>query len=297
MLSSLAPAGRETYGRHIVAADDLLAANALLGAAATAGQVAGPLVASAALALSGFPAAFGVDAASYLIGAAVVAPLPIRAVSRADRLGLGRELAEGIGLIARIRMVRLVVAVSAAVTFTSASYLVVEPLYARHVLHRPPSQFALFEAAAGIGAILAGLAISRLRARLTGGPILMLSASGYGLAACLFTGTTWAPVAYAGAFAWGAAGSVFGAVGLTTLQEAAPVPAHGRVMSVAATIQSWVETIALPLAGVALAALGVRAGALALAGVAIAAGLICSQVRYRCSGCRPAGAPAGPAAG
>jgi hypothetical protein len=32
--------------------------------------------------------------------------------------------------------------VSAAVTFTSASFLVVEPLYARHVLHRPPSQFA-----------------------------------------------------------------------------------------------------------------------------------------------------------
>ncbi|HXC80680.1 MAG TPA: hypothetical protein VNV62_02420 [Trebonia sp.] len=45
-------------------------------------------------------------------------------------------------------------------------------------------------------------------------------------------------------------------------------------MSVAATLQSWVETIALPLGGVTLAALGVRAGALTLAGVAIAAGLI-----------------------
>jgi len=62
---------------RIVAADDLLAANALLGAA-SAGQVAGPLAASAALALSGFPAAFVVDSATYLIGAAVVAPLPLR---------------------------------------------------------------------------------------------------------------------------------------------------------------------------------------------------------------------------
>ncbi len=59
----------------------------------------------------------------------------------------------------------LVVAVSAAVTLTSSSFLVVEPLYARHVLHRPPSQFALFEAAAGTGAILSGLAVSRIRAR------------------------------------------------------------------------------------------------------------------------------------
>lgn len=259
---------------RIVADDDLLAANALLGAAASAGQVAGPLAASAALALSGFPAAFVVDAASYLIGAAVVAPLPVRVVPRPERPGLRRELAEGIGLVARVRAVRRVVAVLAAVTFSSASYLVVEPLYARHVLHRPPSQFALFEAAAGIGAVLAGLVISRIRARLTRGPVLMVSAAGYGLAAALFAGTTSVPVAYAGAFAWGVAGAAFGAVALTALQRAAPVHAHGRVMSIAATIQSWVETIALPLGGMTLAALGVRPGALALAGITVAAGLI-----------------------
>jgi hypothetical protein len=275
----------------VVAADDLLPANALLGAAAATGQVAGPLVASAALVLSGFPAAFVVDAASYLIGAAVVAPLPVRAAPRAeaslraraapraratpraDRPSWRHELAEGIGLAVRQRAVRLVIAISAAVSFTSASYLVVEPLYARHVLHRPPSQFALFEAAAGIGAILAGLVISRIRARLTAGPFLMASAIGYGLAAGLFTGTTWVPVAYAGAFAWGAAGSVFGAVALTALQQEAPGQAQGRVMSAAATVQSWVETLALPLAGVILATVGVRSGALALAGIAVAAGL------------------------
>jgi MFS family permease len=262
---------------RIVAADDLLAANSLLGAAASAGQVAGPLAASAALALSGFPAAFIVDAISYLIGAAVVAPLPLRPaaapVPGAARPGWRRELSEGLRLVARRRAARLVVAVSAAVTFTSASYLVVEPLYARHVLHRGPSQFALFEAAAGIGAILAGLAISRLRSRLTGGTALMAAATGYGLAACLFTGTTSVPAAYGGAFVWGAAGSVFGAVAVTTLQRVAPWHAHGRVMSISATVQSWTETIAIPVGGLVLAALGVRPGALALAGVAVAAGL------------------------
>jgi MFS family permease len=260
---------------RIVAADDLLAANALLGAASSAGQVAGPLAASAALALSGFPAAFIVDAVSYLIGAAVVAPLPLRPAPApgAARPGWRRELSEGLRLVARRRAARLVIAVSAAVTFTSASYLVVEPLYARHVLHRAPSQFALFEAAAGTGAILAGLAVSRVRSRLTGGTVLMAAATGYGLAACLFTGTTSVPAAYAGAFVWGAAGSVFGAVAVTTLQLVAPRPAHGRVMSIGATVQSWTETIAVPVGGLVLAALGVRLGALALAGVAVAAGL------------------------
>jgi hypothetical protein len=53
-----------------------------------------------------------------------------------------------------------------------------------------------------------------------------------------------------------------------------PVHAHGRVMSISATLQFWTETIGLLLGGVTLAALGVRLGALALAGVALAAGLI-----------------------
>src|SRR5271154_5215683 len=51
-------------------------------------------------------------------------------------------------------------------------------------------------------------------------------ATGYGLAACLFTDTTWVPAAYTGAFLWGAAGSVFGAVAVTTLQQVASMHAH-----------------------------------------------------------------------
>jgi len=206
-----------------------------------------------------------------------LAELDAAAAARQDAgTGWFRELSQGIGLVARQRAARLVVLLSAAFTFTSASFLVVEPLYARHVLHRPPSQFALFEAAAGAGAILTGLAISRFRgglSRLAGGTVLAASAVGYGLAACLFTGTTSVPLAYAGALVWGAAGTVFGAVSLTRLQQVTPVRAHGRVMGITATVQSWVETAALPLGGVTLAFLGVRAGALVLAGVVVAAGL------------------------
>ena len=212
---------------RIVVGDDLLAANALLGGAASAGSVLGPLAASAALALSGFPAAF----------------------------------------------------------------LVVEPLYARHVLHRPPSQFALFEAAAGVGGILASLLIPRLRDRLSGRWALGASGACYGLAACMFTGTTVVPVAYAGAFLWGVTGTVFGAVAITALQRAAPAGTHGRIMGVTSAIGSWVETIGLPLAGVTLAGLGLRAGVFALAGVAILAGLACLAVAPGASGATPIAEP------
>jgi predicted MFS family arabinose efflux permease len=182
--------------------------------------------------------------------------------------------------VARQRTVQLVALATAAVTLTSAAFLVVEPLYARDVLHRPASQFALFEAAAGTGGILAGLVISRIRGRLSGARITSLSAACYGLAAGLFAGTSVVPVAYAGAFAWGVSGALFGAVSLTTLQQAAPVAVHGRVMGVQAAIQSWVETAGLPLGGAVLAALGLRAGAVALAGVPVLAGLTCAAVPY-----------------
>jgi hypothetical protein len=138
-----------------------------------------------------------------------------------------------------------------------------------------PSQFALFEAASGIGSILASLMIPRFQDRLTGRRVLGASGACYGLAACLFTGTALVPVAYIGAFTWGITGAVFGTVTLTTIQQAVPVQAHGRIMGVTAAIQSWIETIGLLVGGVTLAALGIRAGALALAGVTVLAGMAC----------------------
>ena len=100
-----------------------------------------------------------------------------------------------------------------------------------------------------------------------------LGACGYGLSAVVFTGTTWVPVAYVGAFAWGSSGAVFAVALITTLQQRVPVSEHGRVMGLAAALQSAAETIGLPAAGIALAWLGIRAGAAALAGVAVAAGV------------------------
>jgi hypothetical protein len=56
-------------------------------------------------------------------------------------------------------------------------------------------------------------------------------------------------------------------------------------MSISATLQSWTETIGLPLGGVTLATLGVRPGALVRARVALAAGLIVMAIATA----RPAG--------
>ena len=173
----------------------------------------------------------------------------------------------------RVAMARM------GVIFTSGAFLVIEPLYARHVLDQPPSQFALFEAAIGAGAIVTGLALPVIRRRLStarsAGTVLAAGAISYGLAAALFTGTPWIPIAYLGAFVWGVGGTVFYTAAATTLQRLAPAKTLGRVAGVISTAESTVENVSMPLAGMLIAGAGIRSGALILAAVAVAAGTAC----------------------
>ena len=230
---------------RVVEPADLLAANSLLGVTAAIGQVAGPLAASVLMAVAGFRAAFAADAATYLVNALVMLPLPVlprphepqsAGAAATGRPACGvrwlRKATAGAMTVARDPELRRVTLARIGVIFTSGAFLVIEPLYARHVLSRPPSQFALFEAAIGVGAIVTGLALPVIRRRLpVTRPALEVMAAGaisYGLTAALFTGTPWIPVAYIGAFAWGASGTVFYTVAATTLQRLAPPGSSAR---------------------------------------------------------------------
>ena len=277
---------------RVVEPGDLLAANSLLGVTASIGQVAGPLAASALMAVAGFRTAFAADAATYLVSALVMLPLPVlprpgephsagAVTTGRSPCGVSwlRKATAGAVTVERDPGLRRVALARIGVIFTSGAFLVIEPLYARHVLGRPPSQFALFEAAIGAGAIVTGLALPVIRRRLpVTRPALKVMAAGaisYGLTAVLFTGTPWVPVAYLGAFAWGASGTVFYTVAATTLQRLAPAGTLGQVAGVISTAESTIENLSMPLAGVLLAATGIRAGALVLAAAAVAAGAGC----------------------
>ena len=277
---------------RVVEPGDLLAANSLLGVTASIGQVAGPLAASVLMAAAGFRAAFAADAATYLVSVLVILPLPVlpspgepqsaAAVTTArPKRGARwlRRATAGVVTVNRDPGLRRVALARVGVIFTSGAFLVIEPLYARHVLGRPPSQFALFEAAIGVGAIVTGLALPVIRRRLPATrPALKVMAGGaisYGLTAALFTGTPWVLAAYIGAFAWGASGTVFYTVAATTLQRLAPTGMLGQVAGVISTAESTIETLSMPLAGVLLAATGLRGGALVLAAAAVVAGAGC----------------------
>jgi MFS family permease len=277
---------------RVVEPHDLLAANSLLGVTASIGQVAGPLAASVLMAATGFRVAFAADAAMYLVNVLAVLPLPVlpqpdeprgadaeTAGSTAHGVAWLRTVTAGAAAVARVPALRAIALARMGVIFTSGAFLVIEPLYAQHVLGRPSSQFALFQAATGIGAIATGLVLPVVRRRVPGSrsPARLLAAGAIscGLAAALLTGTPWVPVAYLGAFVWGACGTVFYASATTTLQRLAPAGKLGRVAGVISTAESTTESISMPVAGALVAVAGLRPGALVLAAVAVAAGATC----------------------
>ena len=277
---------------RIVESDDLLAANSLLGVTASIGQVAGPLTASILMAATGFRIAFTADAIMYLVGALVIVPLPVLPLpaeprpaeamaTRRPAPGLSwlRAATAGAVAVAREPGLRAIALARMGVIFTSGAFLVIEPLYTRHVLHQPSSQFALFEAATGIGAVVTGLLLPVIRRRLprTRSPrwLLTAAAASCGLAAALLTGTPWVPVACLGALIWGVGGTVFYAAAATTLQRLAPAGKLGRVSGVISTAESTMESLSMPVAGALVAVAGLRPGALLVAAVAVAAGAVC----------------------
>lgn len=258
---------------RIVQSSDLLAANALLGAAQESAIVFGPLVAAAAIAAGGLRAAFFVDAVTYLIGVAVIVPLSLSPVPPRARHSIRAELAQGLALARQRPMIRYVLGLSSAVFVTWAAFVVVEPLYSRDVLHRPASQFALFQVAFGVGLVLTSLALPRLGDRVAGARSLAASVILSGIAAGLYVGTHSVAVAYLGVFLWGVDVAFFSAPSRTLLQRAAPVEAHGRVLALYGTVHSIADVAALPLAGLMVGAIGVQAAGVTVAATAAVAGL------------------------
>jgi MFS family permease len=259
---------------RIVAPGDLLAANALLGAASESAIVFGPLVASAAIAVAGLRAAFLVDAATYLVGVAVVVPLVLAPLAPRPRERLRRELSEGIAIAAKRPMLRYVLTLSTAVFLTWAAFLVVEPLYVRDVLHRPPSQFALFQVAFGLGLVLTGLLLPRLGERAVGPRSLAGAVLLSGLTAGLYIGTHSVVLAYVGIFLWGVDVAFFGAPSRTLLQRGAPIYAHGRVLALYRTMHSVADVVALPLTGLFVGMVGVQRAGLTVAAIGGVAGVV-----------------------
>jgi predicted MFS family arabinose efflux permease len=246
---------------RLVGDDQLLRANALLGAASMSAIAFGPLIAAGAISLWGIRAAFLVDAVTYLIGNAVVVPLHLRAVKRAEspeRPSVLHELRAGFAVVRDRAAVRRILGLSVTVYMVWGAYAVIEPLYVRDVLHRSPATLALLQAAFGVLLLANALLVARVGDRAASMRTLRIAALLSAAAAPFYVGTTWVAAAFCGVAVWGAGTAWLIAPRDTLLQRATPVETHGRVLAIDSALRSWAHVIALPLAALAVTVTNVR---------------------------------------
>jgi predicted MFS family arabinose efflux permease len=260
---------------RIVNDGDLLAANALLGAAEQSSIMFGPLVAAGAIALWGLRGAFLTDAVTFAIGAAAIAPLRLRPViHHGPRQSLATEAFEGLRVARREPVVALTLALAAVVFLTWGAFFVIEPLYVRDVLHRSPSVLGLLQSSFGVGLVGTTLFLPKFGDRVATPRGIAVSVMLSGLAAALYVGTRSEPVAFAGVFLWGVDVAFFSAPVRTLLQRATPPQVHGRVLALIGTLDGWGNAAALPLTGALMATIGVRAAGITAGGLALVAGSV-----------------------
>jgi predicted MFS family arabinose efflux permease len=259
-LSALAP--------RLVDDEQLLRANSLLGASSMSSIAFGPLLAAAAIALWGPRGAFFADAVTYMIGNAVVLPLVLRPIARADsaeRVTIVSELRDGLRVVRESTSVRRILGCCSSVYLVWGAYAVIEPLYVRDVLHRPASTFALLQAAFGSMLLLNAFIVPRGGDRVASMRTLRVVALVTAGVAPVYVGTTWVAVAFAGVATWGAATAWIVAPRDTLLQRATPVQMHGRVLAFDNALRSLAHVVALPLAALLVTGAGVRGAAFTFA--------------------------------
>jgi MFS family permease len=173
---------------NLVKDDELEGATSLLATTENAAWMIGPVVAGGLLSISGPSLAYGVNAVSFVLSAALLARIPARALQSVDPLTRGhwQDVRDGLGLVLRSRPLRTVLVVWSIAGIASAGVNVGEVFLAKRSLDAGSIGFGVLVGATGVGLVLGSLlaasALGRFgMTRLYGGSLLVMAA-GFGLA-------------------------------------------------------------------------------------------------------------------
>src|SRR5579871_2436978 len=168
----------QSYLPALVEREELLEGNSKLEVTRSLAQVAGPGLAG--LLIQFFQAANAIvaDAVSYVISVATLiwirrpepAPRP-----RAERAGFFREMGEGIGIVYRHRMIRLIAGSTATSNLGSNILFAVFIIWAYRQVRVSPGQLGLIFSIGSVGAVLGSLIAFPLAQRIGMGRTLALS--------------------------------------------------------------------------------------------------------------------------
>jgi MFS family permease len=292
----------------LVDGERLTAVNALDSASMGITRLVGPPLGGLVMAASGLTGVVAIDAASFLVSAALLALIrapstaargpaeppaksPLRAAAGHTRAVWGEWL-DGVRVVRSERAVTAIFAAMGLVMIGYGAIMVLLVVLVRDVLHGGAPEYGLFAAAQGAGALAGTLLIGQVGHRLPPARLFSVSLVACGLAFLLAFNTPTLPPALAGVTAAGLAMAGWMVAERTLLQSGVADRYRGRVLGAYGTTNGL-----LMLGGTAVASGlgGTIETAWLLSGAAllyIAAGFIAAGTTQRAGAARP---PAGPA--
>lgn len=289
-LAVFAPAERSSIPRLVTTAD-LPAANSFSNLARASSVFLGSVLGGVLVASIGLRPAFFIDAASFLVSAALIATLPSLAPRDEERVapaGYWRELREGLAVVQRERVPFTVVSTGFLLVLFAGSVNAVQVILAKSVLDAGDLGYGLLEGAWAVG-MLAGSAALIFRSGADARTAYLLSI----LLMALGLGATGVAPAFLWALAFlaiGGTGNGLDGVSMDTLlQQSVPQRLQGRVFAVSFASLYLAGAVA-PMAGGLLAEVLSTRLVYGVASFGLVATWVCARALL-------AGAPARQAAG
>jgi hypothetical protein len=268
-LGILFEAGEFAAIPSLVDGDELVTANGRVTAANSAGQVLGPVLAGALVAVMAVPDLLFVDAATFIVSAFTLTLIKrsfndpnserAREPGRSLIRSLFDDVGEGLRYVWNVPVLRAISIMMALINFVGATQFAQLVLFANRVLSASDEQIAWLYAAGAAGVVVVGLAAGAIRRRFS----FVVTALG----ALVISGVAVTAMALIGRYPaavllWAAA-SGFGLllnINTAALRQAiVPNQLFGRVISVAAVL-AWSAIPLGALAGaVAIPIFGIRA--------------------------------------
>ncbi|NUW37852.1 MFS transporter [Nonomuraea sp. SMC257] len=271
---------------QIVAASQLVRANALHGQSGQAARLLGALAGGVAVGAGGLAAVVWIGAAGFLISALLLARLRTPARRATAATTMGGQWISGLRLARTNRGVRLLVAYMVITGVGEGIFGTLAAPFVADVLGGRGDAYGLFMSAQAVGGIAGGLAIAARPANATPRALLGWGTVAFGLADLalftypLLTRELWPAIALIGLAGIPAAAAV---AGLTTFaQTATGGDRVGAVFGILVSAQAATSLLGTALAGVLGERFGIVPTLCLHAGGAITAGLlVVARARHR----------------
>jgi predicted MFS family arabinose efflux permease len=246
---------------NLVPEEDLAHANSLLLVTENVSWSIGPVIGGLLVAIAGPSAAYGINAASFVVSAALLAQVPGRMLQSATALtrGYWRDLLDGWAVVRSSPPLVTVTVVWSAAMVGCAFVNVGQVFLAKNVFHAGDFGYGLLFGAAGVGLVLGNVAgatlESRLRMNLLYGGGILLMGLGWGTAAAAPDVWAAAPLCVLG----GIGNGIAGVCNPLFVQRGAPDVLRGRAITVVMSVNYVVLGLAMAGAGSVIDGVGARA--------------------------------------